>query len=291
MILRRIRGVFASGGLWGVLRAAGRRIARPRARSFTHVLAVISEREGIEIGGPSSLFARGGLLPVYPHVRRLDNVNFSSHTIWEGTLAHGTPFAYDARREPGRQFIGEAGDLTGIPDASYDFVLSAHMLEHTANPLRALAEWRRVLRSGGALVLVVPHRDGTFDHRRPVTTLAHLRDDLASDTREDDVTHLAEILALHDLARDPGAGDVATFRERAQRNAEFRSLHQHVFDARLAMAVVSEAGFTVTALETLRPYHIIVVGRAPGQAATVEGLTPEAIGAVLARSPFALDRA
>ena len=28
--------------------------------------------------------------------------------------------------------------------------------------------------AGGALLLVVPHREGTFDHRRPVTELEHL---------------------------------------------------------------------------------------------------------------------
>ena len=35
--------------------------------------------------------------------------------------------------------------LDGIDDASYDVVLASHTLEHIANPLRALSEWRRVV--------------------------------------------------------------------------------------------------------------------------------------------------
>ena len=47
--------------------------------------------------------------------------------------------------------------------------------------------------------LVVPHKDKTFDHNRPVTSLNHLEEDLDNDVDEDDLTHLPEILELHDL--------------------------------------------------------------------------------------------
>ena len=61
--------------------------------------------------------------------------------------------------------------------ATYDFVFSYHTIEHTAHPLRALQELARILRENGTIVLVVPHKDETFDHRRPVTPLAHLIED------------------------------------------------------------------------------------------------------------------
>lgn len=51
-------------------------------------------------------------------------------------------------------------DLDRVPDASVDVVLCHHVLEHTANPPEVLAEIRRMLKSGGRLILVVPHEIG-----------------------------------------------------------------------------------------------------------------------------------
>ena len=43
-----------------------------------------------------------------------------------------------------------------FPDDHYDVVFSSHVLEHIADPLDLLAEMRRVLRPGGAIVTVIP---------------------------------------------------------------------------------------------------------------------------------------
>jgi SAM-dependent methyltransferase len=290
MILKRVVGVFQAGGLSAVVGAVVRRLRMPHARSFATARRIVTGGRGIEIGGPSAIFARGGLLPVYPLAAAVDNVNFASTTLWEGTIAEGASFVFHPGKTPGRQYIAEGADLAGVPTGAYDFVLSSHTLEHTADPLRALAAWKGLLRPGGTLVLIVPHRDGTFDHRRPVTTLDHLRDDQARRMGEDDLTHLAEILELHDLARDPGVTDVEAFRERARKNAEVRSLHHHVFDTRLAVAVVAEAGLVPVLVEPLEPYHIIVLAQVPGGGAPPAPLAPERLSEVLRASPFPTDR-
>lgn len=43
-----------------------------------------------------------------------------------------------------------------FPDGHFDVVFSSHVLEHIADPLELLAEMRRVLRPGGAIVTVIP---------------------------------------------------------------------------------------------------------------------------------------
>lgn len=218
----------------------------------------IAGRSGIEIGGPSELFRT--ILPAYPHVARLDNVNYSASTVWEGEIAEGETFRFDPARPAGRQYVCEATDLPAA-DGAYEVVLSSHTLEHVANPLGALREWRRVLRADGTLVLVVPHRALIFDHRRPVTAFAHLVADYEGGVGEDDLTHLPEILELHDLSRDKPAGDAEAFRARSLENATNRCLHHHVFDEALAARAVEWAGFDVLGTALLEQRHIAVVAR------------------------------
>jgi SAM-dependent methyltransferase len=45
---------------------------------------------------------------------------------------------------------------TGLPDGSFDVILSAHVLEHVPNTLRCLRELHRILAPGGRLYLQVP---------------------------------------------------------------------------------------------------------------------------------------
>jgi SAM-dependent methyltransferase len=66
--------------------------------------------------------------------------------------------AYLARL-PGRVFaVFPRVDMQALPyaDASFDLVVHSDTLEHVPDPVRALAECRRVLRDGGACVFTVP---------------------------------------------------------------------------------------------------------------------------------------
>jgi SAM-dependent methyltransferase len=236
-----------------------RRFVRPSIRFKRHLNEF--RGGGLEIGGPSATFSAEGLLPVYEVARCVDNVNFSHHTRWEGALKNGRHFQFGRNKEPGTQFVLEGGDLSDLADGGYDFILSCHMLEHTANPLRALEEWRRVLREGGCLLLVLPHKDGSFDHRRPVTSLEHLVTDYRNAIGENDRTHLDEILKLHDLSRDPEQASVAEFQQWIMANEITRGAHQHVFDMRAVVRMLNHAGFDVIDVEATMPYHIFALAR------------------------------
>jgi SAM-dependent methyltransferase len=64
------------------------------------------------------------------------------------------------------------GDELPFEDDSWDFVFASHVIEHFPDPIRALFEWIRVARR--YVVLVVPHRDRTFDADRDLTGVDEL---------------------------------------------------------------------------------------------------------------------
>lgn len=231
--------------------------ARHRISLDRHISAFSGK--GLEIGGPSPIFMTGGLFPAYEVATTVDNITFSSETRWEGNVKTGRNFLFHPTKDAGTQFVLEGAGLTLLHDSSYDFVLSCHMLEHAANPLRALLEWTRILKPGGHLLLVLPHRDGSFDHRRPVTTLAHLIDDFEKARGEDDSTHLPEILELHDLRRDPLQESAADFRGWVQANHANRGAHHHVFDMKLALDTINWIGLQIVGVQAAMPYHIFVL--------------------------------
>lgn len=283
MLIGQILTVARTEGLAGLVSRTGDRLLQRRSRSFLALQERFAGRRALEIGGPSACFRRRGYCSVYPLLARVDNCNFANTTIWEGAIASGESFHFDADRAPGRQFIAEATDLSGVEGASYDLILSSHTIEHTANPLKALREWRRVLTDDGLLLLIAPHKDGTFDHRRPVTALDHLIEDFDRGTTEDDRTHLPEILRLHDRDRDPGGGSFEDFRRRSDDNLANRALHHHVFDTPLVEAMLRHAGFRPLAVEARRPYNIVVVA----EKAELDGAGPAPLRFA---GPFASDR-
>jgi len=87
----------------------------------------------------------------------------------------------------GLDYPGYDGTHLPFPDASQDAVLASHVLEHIPNYQDTLAEWFRVLKPGGFLVLFLPHKHlyekrpdipSLFnpDHRRGYTSASLLRE-------------------------------------------------------------------------------------------------------------------
>jgi SAM-dependent methyltransferase len=82
--------------------------------------------------------------------------------------------------------------MESIPDESVDFIIAAHVIEHTRNPLAAFTQAYRKLRSGGRFVLMVPEKRHTFDRDREITPLDHLILDYEQPLRERDLFHYLE---------------------------------------------------------------------------------------------------
>jgi SAM-dependent methyltransferase len=227
---------------------------------FPQIRDALAGKRGIEVGGPSAVFGAGHHLPVYPIIGSLDGCNFGTETVWEGAIVAGTTYNYG--EGVGTQLISEAWDIAAA-DGAYDFVLSSHMLEHSANPIRVLKEWNRILTPGGHLLLVLPDGRRTFDHARPLTRIDHLREDFLRGTEESDMTHIEESVALHDLSMTPEYRDDNHLRNEFQDNLRNRRMHHHVFDLDLARQAVTEAGFRVLGTDTASPFHLIVFALKP----------------------------
>jgi len=221
----------------------------------------LRNKRGIEIGGPTGIFKDKSILPIYPVVGHLDGCNYSNSTIWEGLLKEGWTYNYQRNKTPGYQYVCEAVDLGSIGQESYDFVLSSHCIEHIANPLKAISEWKRILKNNGLMLLIVPHKDKTFDHNRPITSLSHLIEDLKNDVQEDDLTHLPEILELHDLVQDSGVSDFTSFKKRSQDNYLNRCLHHHVFDTQLVIDMLKYTELIIITSDFVPPHNIVVLAK------------------------------
>jgi SAM-dependent methyltransferase len=64
---------------------------------------------------------------------------------------------------------GDAQYLASLADGEFDFAHSSHCLEHLGDPKEGLANWLRVVRPGGYLVVTVPDEDLYEQGRFPST--------------------------------------------------------------------------------------------------------------------------
>ena len=127
--------------------------------------------------------------------------------------------------------LDDGESLASIPDASVDFVIANHFLEHCEDPIAAVGAFLRVARPGGVVYLAVPDKHHSFDVRRAITTVDHL---LADHERGPEASRRGHYLdwSLHVLGReDREAGD------EADRLMEARySIHFHVWTRRSFLA-------------------------------------------------------
>lgn len=194
-------------------------------------IELFDNKVGVEIGGPSSIFT-----PIYNVCKACDGVNFSPSTTWwkksgEKYLA--------GEKILGRVIINDGTDLKDISDNAYDFAISSNNLEHIANPIKALSEMKRVVHTGGCILIIVPMKRTNFDHRRDYTDIKHLINDYLENIGENDLSHLQEVEQKHDYKLDPPCGGKESFHKRALDNYNNRCLHQHVFDVESLLTMMN----------------------------------------------------
>jgi SAM-dependent methyltransferase len=69
------------------------------------------------------------------------------------------PLNHTFRRYDQARGDGDATFLNDIPAETFEVVYASHVLEHLHQPTVAVSNWWRVLKPGGLLAVIVPHRD------------------------------------------------------------------------------------------------------------------------------------
>lgn len=155
----------------------------------------------------------------------------------------------------GGRYIRIRGTELPVEDGAFDVVDSRHVLEHIANCVAALLEWKRILKKGGYLYVSVPNRFKTHEHLRTLTTLSHFIEDHEDGVGEFDPRHEEEI-------RQTGVGIIQHDRY------ENPHIHYHTFEENNLRRLLVYCGLDIVELTAHdlsmfrhQPWDLIMIAR------------------------------
>ena len=121
--------------------------------------------------------------------------------------------------------VDDGARLASFADASLDFVVANHVLEHVEDPIAALEHQLRVLRPGGTLYVTLPDARESFDAPRKRTSIEHLLRDHKHGPQVSRREHYEECAKLIERHR----GEILTKRVR-EMEVECLRPHFHVWE-------------------------------------------------------------
>ncbi len=189
--------------------------------------------------------------------------------------------------------VDDGETLATIADASQDFIVANHFLEHTENPIGTIETHLSKLKPGGILFYAVPDKRYTFDFRRPVTPLEHMVADYEEGPERSRAEHYAEWcrLVIDEESDSVGTPEQAASEEWvARRAAELEaakySIHMHVWTQAEFLKLILDLrerlgdGFDLQAAASVAIEFIVVLRKAgpPPPPPPVPGPAPAGAG-------------
>ena len=98
--------------------------------------------------------------------------------------AYATCIGIDGQAYPnsaGPSLVMDCTDLSLFADAKFNFIFSSHFLEHVKDTAAMLAEWWRLIKVGGHLVLYLPHKSFYPNVGQPGANPDHKHDFMPAD--------------------------------------------------------------------------------------------------------------
>ena len=141
--------------------------------------------------------------------------------------------------------VDDGEHLTTVADESQDFVIANHFVEHSQNPLLAIANMFRVLKVDGVLYIALPDKRYSFDVGRPVTSLDHLKRDFEEGPEWSRKGHFEEWAWLVSKLENPEEREKLVNKLMAMDY----SIHFHVWSQKEMIELVQY-------LQTIHPFEI-----------------------------------
>jgi SAM-dependent methyltransferase len=126
--------------------------------------------------------------------------------------------------------------LEKFDDASLDYIVANHFLEHCENPIGTIDSHMNKLKPGGVAYYALPDKRYTFDKERPLTTLEHFIADFKEGPAARNIEHYRE---WGKFVANINEDDIETFAR--EQNAAGVNIHFHVWDARSFVPFLSVA--------------------------------------------------
>jgi SAM-dependent methyltransferase len=205
----------------------------------------------IEIGGPSELFSYGEL-KIYDLFNNVDGINMQNN-IWQKDLTNTYNYY---NNKTGKQYITDLCDISSLKiDNKYDMIISCHVIEHLANPIKIIEDLKKILNDEAYIFSIIPNKYDFWDNVRETTTLEHLISDYNNNTDEGDLTHLEENLQTTHFKNNKSNT------EDAINNYETRIIHHHCFDMKLVQDFFEYVGFKTIECYISNGLHIAYFGK------------------------------
>lgn len=217
---------------------------------------LLDGKKGLEIGGPSQSFYDLG---IYNSPSSLDNVVLPDSSTPNNNIQL---YNFYKKLIPGLEYNADVVDLSIFKEATYNFIFASHILERLVNPLKALKEITRIIKPKGLLILVLPWKQETGDHKREITQFSHLLEHYKDNRDETDVRdHLYDIICNYDVSKDPTVNSLGQLVERSLNHYENRELHVHVFDFELIKKCLEFFSYEIVDAQLVYPEHQIVLAK------------------------------
>ena len=221
--------------------------------------------KALEVGGPTAFMKGLYELPWISYdVANLETATqtdqFASLRAPNGApIRNGAKFYVDSV-EKGQLFAVEDGSQLPLEDDAVDVLLAFHTLEHFRNPIKALTEWKRVLRKKGSLVIIVPYAPNTYDHNVPPSTIY----DLILDANDNDLNNLEvrsrSYATLVNKSRGyPCDEDTRMDTSFAAAALDAPCHHWHVYNFALLEDAMACLGLTISHLAILDNWHQFLI--------------------------------
>jgi len=124
--------------------------------------------------------------------------------------------------------IDNGEKLFTISNASQDFIIANHMLEHCVNPIKTIETFLSKLKQGGKIYLSIPDKRFTFDRNRSLTSFEHLVYDYHESDTQPQIHHFEEWVEYCENIDRSSESFSKIVKDRVDLNY---SIHYHVWES------------------------------------------------------------